>query len=249
MISAVVLTYNEEKDIKDCLDSITFVDEIIVIDNASSDKTTKIAKKYTDKIFVKKHNDFSKARNFGLEKAKGDWVLFVDADERVTRKLQEEIKEAIISNNLSGFYLPRLDYFLGRPLKHTEAAKVRLLRLGKKGAGVWERAVHEIWNIKGDVGYLQNPLIHCSHPDIAEFIKKIKIYSEADAKFRFSQGKRSSFFLIFVFPIAKFLKNYIWWLGFLDGWRGFVFSALLAYHSFLIRLNLFKLSRINKKSF
>src|SRR3989344_2277023 len=184
MISGVVLTFNEEKDIKNCLESIKFLDEIIVIDNHSSDTTLEIVKNYTDRIFVKKYDDFSKARNFGLE---------------------------------------------------------------KKGAGVWERPVHETWNIKGKRGYLKNPLQHYAHPNIPEFINKIKIYSEADAKYRFSKGVRTSILQIVFFPIAKFFKNYFWWLGFLDGWRGLVFSALMAYHSFLIRLNLYKMGKISKK--
>jgi len=247
MISGVVLTFNEEKDIKNCLESIKFLDEIIVIDNHSSDTTLEIVKNYTDRIFVKKYDDFSKARNFGLEKAKEEWVLFVDADERVTPQLRQEILKAADQNRYAGFYLSRKDYFLGKKLNYTEVAKVRLLRLAKKGAGVWERPVHETWNIKGKRGYLKNPLQHYAHPNIPEFINKIKIYSEADAKYRFSKGVRTSILQIVFFPIAKFFKNYFWWLGFLDGWRGLVFSALMAYHSFLIRLNLYKMGKISKK--
>ncbi len=246
MISGVVLTFNEEKDIKNCLESIKFLDEIIVIDNHSSDTTLEIVKNYTDRIFVKKYDDFSKKRNFGLEKARGEWILFIDADERITPELREEILKAVSQNRYVGFYLSREDYFLGKKLNHTETSKVRLLRLAKKEAGVWERPVHEIWNIKGKRGYLKNPLQHYSHPNLSEFIDKIKIYSEADAKYRFSKGVKISILQIVSFPIAKFFKNYFWWLGFLDGWRGLVFSGLMAYHSFLIRLNLYKMGKISK---
>ena len=146
MISVVVLTKNEEKNIGDCLDSISWCDETIVIDDHSTDKTVEIAKKKGARIFMRSlMQDFADQRNYGLEKAKGDWILFIDADERASSALWYEIMQHTSESidDYAGFYIKRLDTMWGKALRHGETGNVALLRLAKKGAGKWEGTVHE----------------------------------------------------------------------------------------------------------
>ena len=163
MISAVILTKNEEKNVVPCIESFRWCDEIIVIDDYSTDKTIEkiqSASRRTKLKIFKRHlnGDFAAQRNFGLEKAKGEWVLFVDTDERVTPALTAEIKKKILKTRCSGFYLKRQDFWAGKCLKYGETGNIKLLRLGKKSAGKWERPIHEVWKIKGKIGTLKNPL-------------------------------------------------------------------------------------------
>jgi len=240
MISAVILTKNEEKNIKDCLQSVKdLVSEIIIIDDYSIDKTVKIAKDFGAKVF-RRHldDDFSKQRNFSLEKAKNEWVLFLDADERISPELAEEIKEKIKSTNLNGFYLKRQEFFNGKPLKHGETAHY-LLRLGRKGKGEWQREVHEFWEIKEDIGRLKNPLLHYAHPTLTEFLEHINRFSTIHAKVLKKEGVKPSLLRTVANPLAKFIQNYLFRLGFLDGTPGIITALMMSFHSFLARAKLY----------
>ena len=242
MLSAVVLTKNEENSLAGCLRSLRFCDEIVVIDDFSQDQTREIAKKFGARVFRRQlKNDFSAQRNFGLQKAKGDWVLFVDADEEVPPALQKEILQAIKAANFNGFYLKRQDYFLGKPLRFGETARVRLLRLAKKNCGRWQMPVHEVWQIKGRLGQLKNPLLHRRKLTIAQFMEKINRYSSIRARQLYRQGVKTNWLLILAYPIAKFVYNYFGRLGFLDGQVGFVMAAMMSVHSFLVRAKLYLL--------
>lgn len=240
MISAVVLTHNDESTLSQTLESVTWCDEIIIIDDFSTDQTVEIAKKYTSKIHVHAlENDFSKQRNFGLTKARGEWVFFVDSDEVVNNVLAQEIQQAVTSGD--GYYLKRKDFIFGRWLNHGETSKVKLLRLGKKAHGIWQRPVHEVWNISGVVRTLRSPLLHFPHPNVAQFIEEINQYSTINARYFFAKNIRVSWWHIIVYPKLKFLKNYFWNLGFLDGTAGAVVAIMMSLHSFLTRAKLWLL--------
>src|SRR3989344_6684960 len=167
MISVVILTKNEEEGIAECIKSLSWCDEIIVIDDNSEDKTVDIAKKMNAQVFLRSiNNDFSEQRNFGLLKAKGDWVLFVDSDERVSDALAFEISN--IANQITdqtlgaykGFFIRRIDYIWGRKLRFGETGGKKFLRLEEKNAGKQGGKVHEKWEVKGHVGLLRNPIMH-----------------------------------------------------------------------------------------
>ena len=242
MISAVVLTKNEEEQIEKCLKTLAFCGEIIVIDDFSTDKTAELAKKYTQKIYQRRLNDnFASQRNFGLDKAKGNWIFFVDADERVPKELQNEILKAAKTKKYNGFYLKRKDFNWGRWLKHGETATVKLLRLAKKGKGEWQNPIHEVWQIKPPIGELKNPLHHYSHTTVSETIKRIDRYSSIRAKMLYQEGKRTNAFEILAFPVGKFLLNYFLRLGFLDGKAGYLMATFMSIHSFLVKAKLYLL--------
>lgn len=248
MISAVILTKNEEINIKDCILSVDFCDEVIVVDDCSTDKTVKIAKELGAIIFEHKlDGDFSQQRNFGLSKAQGDWILFLDADERISKELKEDIVFAAKNNNeVKGYYFKRNDYFINKWLKHGETAGVNILRLGQKGLGVWKRKVDEIWDINEETDYFDNPLKHYSHLNLDDFLTSINERSTLNAQQFFEQGIKNSFFDWFK-PLGKFIDNYFFRLGFLDGIHGFVFAVLMSFHSFLVRGKLYLLWEKQKK--
>ena len=246
MISTVVLTHNSEKTLGNTLASLQFSDEIIVVDDDSTDKTLQIARTYKATVFKRSLNDdFAAQRNYGLGKAKGEWVLFIDADEVVPPELSREIETVTSASNskISGYFISRQDYFGGRGLKHGETSKVQLLRLAKKQAGVWIEPVHEIWQVRGATGNLKNPIHHLPHSDVAQFLAKINRYSSIRARFLYAQGKRSSLWQIIMYPTAKFFVNYVVKLGFLDGMEGLIMAIMMSFHSFLVRAKLWTLER------
>ena len=242
MISTIVLTKNEEQNLSRCLESLSgLANEIIIIDDNSIDKTIEIAKKFNAKVFIHSlNNNFAHQRNFGLQKAKGDWILFVDADEVISPELKKEIIKAIKEPNINGFYLKRYDFWGGRLLKHGEQSKVRLLRLGKKSKGEWQREVHEVWEIKEKTKELKNPLIHYPHQTIAEFLEHENQQSTIHAQALLKEGIKPSLFRIIANPLGKFVQNYFFRLGFLDGTSGIIFALMMSFHSFLARAKLYQ---------
>jgi len=245
MISAVVLTKNSQDTIKDCLSSLAFVAEIIVIDDFSSDKTVSIAKKFGAKVYQRKlAGDFAKQRNFGLTKTSNSWILCVDADEKVDNLLREEISKIQSSNtDINGYYLKRQDIILGKGLRFGETSRTFLLRFAKKGSGKWKRRVHEYWDVSGKVSRLKYPLNHVSHFDLSYSFFKINYYSQLHAAEKYENKEKSSLAKIMFWPIGKFFVNYIFRFGFLDGVHGFVFAIMMSFHSFLGWSNLWILQK------
>lgn len=247
MISAIVLTRNVEKNIIDCLESLVFCNDIIVIDDNSSDRTVELAKKMKAKVYTRPlDNDFFSQRNFGLDKAQSEWVLFIDADERISASLQNEILSVISSQNgellnLCGFRIKRVDFMWGKKLKYGETANIRLLRLARKNSGQWQGKVHEVWKVKGKVGELRHPLLHYPHKTIKEFLEDINFYTNLRAQELYEKGVKADFWSIILYPTVKFFVNYILRRGFIDGIPGFVFATIMSFHSFLVRAKLWLL--------
>lgn len=247
--SVVILTKNEENNILDCLETLSEVDEIIIVDDNSSDRTLELVRNLKKKKIKICQNfldsDFSKQRNFGLSKAKNDWVLFVDADERVSPELSNEIKSVVSGqlSDVSGFFIKRVDVMWGRKLKHGETGNMKLLRFAKKGTGKWTGRVHEVWDVKGVTSELKNELIHYPHPTIREFLGEINMYSAIKAEELHRSGVKVSFLSIIIYPKAKFVVNYLLKLGFLDGLPGFIMALMMSFHSFLVRSKLWQLNQ------
>lgn len=254
-ISVVILTGNEEKNIERCLGSLLWCDEIIIIDDYSEDRTIERIKYYVLSIKYKKpkirfykrrlNNDFSSQRNFGLKEAKGEWVLFVDADEVISDELASEIKSEIRpfdsaqdknpKSEICGYYLKRKDYFLGKWLKYGETGSIRLLRLGKKLAGRWQGRIHEVWEIKRETKELKNPILHYPHGTVTEFLNDINTYTDLVAQYWKEKGRDISPWEIVFYPLGKFFHNYILRLGFLDRGPGIIIAGMMSFHSFLAR--------------
>lgn len=194
----------------------------------------------TIKIFKRHLNaDFAGQRNFGLEKARGDWIFFVDADEEISKELHQEIHKIIqnpaIAVNCMGYYLKRKDYFGGRWLKYGETANVRFIRLARKGSGKWEGTVHEEWRVEGELLEFKNHLLHYPHQTVSEFLKDVNYYTDIVVQCWKGQGKRMSAWEILLYPLGKFIHNYVFRSGFRDGTAGFIMAAFMSFHSFLAR--------------
>lgn len=246
MISVIILTKNEEKNILDCLETVNWADEIIILDDNSIDRTVEIAEslklKHLKVLQRVLDGDFSKQRNFTLSHVKSEWALFIDADERVTPQLREEINDFIIEEKekpvFNGMYLKRQDMLWGKLLKHGETGNIKLLRLARKDAGIWHGKVHERWVIEGKTDTFENYLIHYPHQTVADFLAEINLYTTIRAKELFESNEKSSIFKIIFYPKAKFIQNFIFRLGFLDGLEGLVQAILMSFHSFLVRAKL-----------
>jgi hypothetical protein len=167
-------------------------------------------------------SDFASARNGLLEKSKADWVFFVDSDEKVSKELKEEVLKRIQDDTCDAYYVKRKIYFLGKYI-----GEDKVLRLARKNSGQWVRAVHEIWDVASHpTGELNNYLIHDTADNLHEYIEKINKYSTIHAKENIKEGKKSGLFKIIFYPLSKFVQNVL--MG-----RGFVFSMLQSFHSFL----------------
>lgn len=242
-ISIVVLTHNDEKRIVDCLESLNFADELIIVDDNSSDRTVELSQRFTKKIFVRPlNNNFANQRNFAFNLVHNQWVLFIDSDEFVSEKMKEEIQKKIKLNDIDGFYVKRYDYMWGKKILHGEAGNVRLLRLAKKDSGKWKGRVHEKWKVLGNTAELSSPLIHVPHQTVKEFVDDINEYSTVRTYELYEEGKEVNFFSIIFYPVAKFVQNYIVRRGYIDGIPGFLYAAMMSFHSFLVRAKLFLLN-------
>ncbi len=208
---------------------------IIITKDKSKAKETRQSLAFADEIIIEEHpqiDNFALVRNQALQKAKHDWVLFIDDDEFVSPALAKEIKQAITNPKIAGYYLFRQDYFLGRVLKHGENGKLKFLRLARKSAGTFNRPVHEVWFVKGKKRTLNQPLIHRPHKSLAEFLSKINYYSDLESQYRFQTGRKSSLFHLVFYPFFKFIHNYFFRLGFLDGTPGMIMAVMMSFHSF-----------------
>lgn len=245
MISVVILTKNAENSIQQAIESVSWADEVIVVDDNSTDTTHKIVKDH--KALLWNHaleNDFSQQRIFGLEKAKGDWVLFIDDDERVSPKLRDEIRKEIARNEttICGYYIKRIDIVWGKELKHGETGNATFLRLARKNFGIWKDPVHEYWDIQGRTPTLKNPLYHNPHKNISEFIRKINLYSTIRANYLFKNNIKESPLAIFGKPFGKCMFNLIILQGYKDGTIGVIHALLMSFHSYLVRAKVWELN-------
>lgn len=244
MISGIVVVKDQAEQLGKCLASLSFCDEILVIDDYSSDNSVEVAEKAGAKVYKHRlQRDFAAQRNFGLEKAKNDWVLFIDADEVVSEELATELYQLTSQflTEVNGYYLKRDDYMWGRKLRFGDAGRTNLLRLAKKSKGKWTGRVHETWDIVGETATLAHPLYHYPHATVKEFLKEINFYSSLRAEELSEKKATVSKLSIIGYPLGKFLQNYVVKLGFLDGTAGIISALMMSFHSFLVRGKLWQL--------
>jgi glycosyltransferase involved in cell wall biosynthesis len=234
-LTVITLTLNEEQNIRECLASARWADELIVIDSGSTDRTVEYARTVTDRVFGIEWKGYGAARNFALTHASGDWILWLDADERVTPELAEEIR-AIVRNDASdvaGYAIARRAYFLGRWIKHSGWYPGRVVRLFRKGKGVFsENRVHEQLRIDGLTVNTRHDLLHLTDPDLHHYMAKFNRYTSLAADDMTAAGRRFSLCDLLVRPPFMFVKMYLLRLGFLDGVEGFILAVLSSAYVF-----------------
>jgi len=240
ILSVVIITHNEETNIGRTLASVQPLvadgkGEIIVVDSGSADRTVEIAKSFGAKVFVEEWKGYAAQKNSAIDKATGDWILSLDADEEVEQTLSSEIavlwQSGGSDQSISGFWIPRKNFFLGRWIKHGGFWPDPKMRLFRKGAARFEtRLVHEDAMVsEGISGQLKHALLHHSYPTLADYIDHMNRYSSLGAEMAVAKGFFGfSLFNIVVRPMATFFYNYFFRLGFLDGREGLL---LHLYHA------------------
>jgi glycosyltransferase involved in cell wall biosynthesis len=229
-VSAVIITKNEEANIERCLRSVSWADEIILVDSESSDDTVEIAWSLGAKVFRPEWRGFGPAKQYAVEQASGEWVLSIDADEEVSFTLKNEILHLLETEPpCVGYMIPRKTQFLGRWILHSGWRPDYVLRLFKRSAGNFTSAlVHEKVEVDGPVGKLHNTLLHYSYPTLEDFTRRQDQYSTLGAQDMFGAGKPFRPSQLVFKPILSFLRKFIFHKGWRDGWEGFLIAALTA---------------------
>jgi glycosyltransferase involved in cell wall biosynthesis len=228
-LSAIVITKNEAANIAACLDSVAFCDERIVVDSGSDDDTVAIAQARGAAVHHHAWEGFGKQKQVALSHATGDWVLLIDADERVTPALAAQIRDAAARADADGYEMPRLSTFLGRPMRHSGWYPDYILRLFRRGkARISDDLVHERVICEGAVSRLTEPLLHFPVTTLESALSRVDRYSTANAQMLVASGRRVSFASGFLHGLFTFFKTYILRAGFLDGREGFLLAVLNA---------------------
>ncbi len=233
MLSVIVITKNEADIIADCLQAVEWADEIVVLDSGSDDDTVKICKQFTNLVYVTDWPGFGLQKQRALDKANGDWVLSIDADEIVTSSLRTEIEAAINSTEFFAYRLPRLSSYCGREIRHSGWWPEHVLRLFRREQGAFTPAlVHEAIEVDGPVGTLTSPLMHDTARKIDDVVAKMNQYSTLGAEMLFKAGKRSSMPKALSRGAWAFIRTYFLKRGFLDGRAGMMIAIYNAEASF-----------------
>jgi glycosyltransferase involved in cell wall biosynthesis len=232
-LSAAVICLNEEDKIADCLDSLSFCDEIVVVDSGSTDATVEIAKA---KGAIVVHNDWPghiEQKNVAVDRTGGEWVLSLDADERVSPALRDEILAVLDRPEADAYAMPRIVWYLNRWIRHGGWYPARKVRLFRREKGRWGgENPHDRVFVDGKVGNLDGDVYHLSFDDVAEHLRTLNAFTDIAARERVAQGKGASLVDILLRPPVTFLKMYVLKAGFLDGVAGLVVAGLSAYHVF-----------------
>jgi glycosyltransferase involved in cell wall biosynthesis len=240
-ISAIVITYNEEKNIVAALESLSWADEIIVVDSESEDRTAEIARRFTDRVIVRKWPGYSEQKNFAASQAVFDWVFSLDADERVSDRLAREIEQLKTRSDpdAAAFEMPRLAFYLGRWIRHSGWYPDYKIRLYNRNAGRWRGDfVHESVEVAGKIERLDGDLLHYTVRDASDHHGRIDRYTTLAADELRARGKRATAFSLFIGPVAAFMRTLFFKLGFLDGWQGVAIAYFAAHYVFLKNLKL-----------
>ena len=247
-LSAIIPCFNEEKNIEACLKSVVWADEILVVDSFSTDATLDIARRYTDRILQHEYLYSAAQKNWAIPQAAHDWVLIVDADERVTPGLRDEIMTLLGEGpSLDGYWIRRKNFLFGKEVRHSGWGTDSVLRLFRKDRGRYrDKRVHAEIAIE-PAGLLNNHFEHHSVSSITDWISKINRYSSWKAQDKHEKGLAAPVVHLIFRPPVRFVKDFILRLGLLDGWRGFLIAALSAFAELVMAAKVVQF-RYEKKS-
>lgn len=234
-LSVVIITLNEEHNIRRCLGSVSWASELLVVDSGSTDRTRELAREAGARVLEHAWEGYGQQKNWALSQAKEAWVLFLDADEELSPGLQEELRSFLANpGNSDGGDFPRKTWFLDRWILHGGWYPNRLVRLTRKASGRWtEPSVHESLEVSGAVHQFRQDLLHYTFNNVGDNVATNIRFSRLGAKVAKARGERGSLLRILFKPIGKFLETYLWKLGFLDGFPGFVISMNAAHSIFM----------------
>ncbi|MBL7886217.1 MAG: glycosyltransferase family 2 protein [Flavobacterium sp.] len=244
-ITALAITYNEEDNVKRYVESLSFADEIIFVDSQSKDKTITIAEELGVKVIQRKFDDFSNQRNFAIEQATNEWILFFDLDEIISPELEKEIIKTLENpKDKVAFYIKRNFYFMGKLIKYGGWQNDKAIRLFNKNHCKYNgNLVHELVQSNGKTCILKNKLNHFSYKNFDNYNDKLNLYSKLQAENLYKQKKRPNLYHFFIRPTYRFLWQYIFRMGILDGKEGFILSYVHSFSVFKRYLQLWMMYR------
>lgn len=246
-VSAVIIAYNDEPNIRACLETVTWADEIIVVDSYSTDATEKISREFTDKVYQHEFQGFGQLRNAVVAYATHDWIFSLDTDERATPDIQQEIQQVLaLSPDADAYFIPRRNYFLGRWIRYSgwypDYRQPQLFR--KESLRYREDLVHEGFEVNGKIGYLKADVLQYPFRDIDHYLAKMDRYSSLRAKEMIKQGRRFKTHQLVTHPCFTFSKMYLLRRGFLDGMPGLILTGLYTYYTFVKYAKFWELTRL-----
>ncbi len=253
LISAVIIARNEEDMIADCLDSVSFCDEVLVVDNGSLDNTREIAERTGAKVFELETEDFSKLRNYGLQKAMGKWILYVDADERVTGELKKAIMYLTGNNDrgqqLNGYFVKRKNFYFGSAKQNEWPHIERIERLFKKDSlKGWKGKIHESPIVDGEIGSLDGFLLHYTHRNLTSMLEKTIEWSKIEAELRFKSGHpKMRWWRFSRVMLVAFFDSYIRQGGWKVGTIGLIEGMYQSFSIFVTYSRLWEMQKKNEK--
>jgi len=246
-ITAIIPTFNEEIHIEEAIQSVSFADEIIVIDSFSTDATVKLAEKHNVKILQRIFDDFSSQKNYAISKASNEWIFILDSDERIKKSLKDEIIETLNKpTSFVAYSIKRNFYFLGKKIKYSGWQRDKVVRLfSKKYCKYNGDLVHELVETNGEIGVLKNIIDHYSYRNLDHYLAKLNRNSWLKAKKLHQEKKSVNPYNLLIKPPVRFLTHYIIRLGFLDGFEGFILASIQSYGVFMRYVKLWLMN--NKK--
>ncbi len=229
-ISAVIITFNEEDRLSDALTSLRGVaDEIVVVDSYSTDRTAEIAKQARATLYQNRFENYGQQKNFALQKAGNDWILNLDADERISTELKDsigELKEKEPPENVAAFAIKRKTFYLGRWIHHSGWYPDKKVRLFRKKGAAWQGRIHERLLVAGDVSPLAGDILHYTYRDISDHVRRLNRYSTFLAEEIIRSKKKFLVLRLLILPPVTFIRHYIWRSGWLDGFPGLVIATV-----------------------
>jgi glycosyltransferase involved in cell wall biosynthesis len=244
-ISITIRTFNEEKNLRECLESVSWADEIVVVDSNSTDKTVAIAREFTEKVIIQKWLGHVGQSQFATDRTSNAWVLHMDADERVSPALRDEILSLDLKNSpYDAYEMPRRHFFMNRWINHSAWYPDYKIRLFRKDRCKWGGyAPHDVVKVKGRKKKLKNDILHYIYQDIAHFAGTKNNYSSLTAVDHYKNGRRARIIDFTLRPLYAFLYRYLIRLGILDGIAGFTISVMEAHAVFMKYIKLYELQR------
>jgi glycosyltransferase involved in cell wall biosynthesis len=247
-ISVYMITYNNERTVERALKSVTWADEIVVVDSFSNDRTVEISKQFTNKVYQRKWPGHRDQYQYAADLTTHPWIMFIDADEEIPSELAEEIQRELEGGvkDVDGFFIQRQTYHLGRWILHGGWYPEGEIRLYRRDKGRWEGGLHAKIAVKGKVRSLKYEYLHYTYRDISDQIQTLNQYSQKAAEEMAQQGERFSLFKLFFHPAFRFIKEYLFRLGFRDGLPGLIIIVSTMFYVFMKYAKLWELIRTQR---
>lgn len=249
-ITVLIPCGNERDMIRECVESVRWADEIFVVESFSTDGTLDIIKELGVRYVQHKYENYGSQNNWALPQCSHEWILTLDADERVTPELAEEIRAIVAANGpYNGYSIRRQNFFLGRPIRYSGWGNDWHVRLFRRDVGRYQtRNVHAGVVVPGTPGYCKNVILHYSCRNLADYLKKTIRYAQLGAQVKQSRGVKPRLYRLITVPVLRFLRNYIVKAGFLEGWRGLVISGIYGMEGFLREAFLWQLHEVQRET-